>query len=70
MSIRTAKGFVVRLVSAALICAGFTQFAFAGTISSQNLVDEQARETNIARIEVLLASERVAEQFTALGVDV
>jgi hypothetical protein len=70
MSIRTAKGFVVRLVSAALICAGFTQFAFAGTISSQYLVDAQARETNIARIEVLLASERVAEQFTALGVDV
>jgi hypothetical protein len=67
---RTAKGFVVRLVSAALICAGFTQFAFAGTISSQYLVDAQARETNIARIEVLLASESVAKQFTALGVDV
>jgi hypothetical protein len=67
---RTAREFVVRLVSAALICAGFTQFAFAGTISSQYLADAQAREANIARLEVLLASESVAKQFAALGVDV
>ena len=70
MNIRIANGFVVRLVSVALICAGFTQFAFAGAISSQYLADAQAREANIARIEVLLASESVAQQFAALGVDV
>lgn len=70
MKMRIAKGLIVRLASAALICAGFTQFAFAGAISTQYLADVQARETSIARIEVLLASESVAKQFAALGVDV
>lgn len=70
MNKRIAKGFVVRLVSAALIFAGFTQFAFAGAINTQYLADVQARETSIARIEVLLASESVAKQFAGLGVDV
>jgi len=69
MSMRTAKGFVVRLASVALVCAGFAQFAFAGTISTQYLADMQAREASIERIDVLLASESVARQLTAFGVD-
>ena len=70
MFARVARGIIVRLASAALICAGFTQFAFAGAISSQYLADQQAREARIERIEVLLATDSVARQFAALGVDV
>lgn len=69
MIARVAKGFVVRLASVALVGAGFTQFAFAGAISSEYLADAELRAANIAHIQVLLASDSVAQQFAALGVD-
>jgi len=67
--LRKTRGLLVRLVSLALVSAGFMQFSHAGMIDTGYMVDSEAREARLARVEVLLASDDVAKQFAALGVD-
>jgi len=67
--LRKTRGFLVRLVSLALVSAGFMQFSHAGMIDTGYMVDSDAREASLARVEVLLAGDEVAKQFAALGVD-
>jgi len=69
MMLRKTRGLLVRLVSVALISAGFMQFSHAGMIDTGYMVDSEAREASLARIEVMLASDDVAKQLAALGVD-
>ena len=66
---RTFKGFLVRLVSVALVAAGFTQFSFAGVVGTEYLVEADARGASVARIEAFIAREDVAQQLRILGVD-
>ncbi|MDH3532119.1 MAG: PA2779 family protein [Gammaproteobacteria bacterium] len=64
-----ARGILVRFMSIALICMGFAQVSSGGMIGTAYLVDKDMHAASLARIEVLLASEDVAKQLTALGVD-
>ncbi len=66
---RTFKGFLVRLVSVALVATGFTQFSFAGVVGTEYLIEADARDASITRIETFLAREDVAQQLRVLGVD-
>jgi len=68
MSFR-ARGFVVRLMSVALICMGFAQTSSAGMISTGYLIDSETRDASFARVEVLLARQDVERQLLAFGVD-
>lgn len=60
---------LLHVVSLALVCTGFAQVSHAGVIETGYLVEKEHRAASIARIEVLLASERVAAQLESLGVD-
>jgi hypothetical protein len=63
------RGFVVRLMSVALICVGFVQTSSAGIISTSYMLDNQMRDASLARIELLLARQDVEQQLLAFGVD-
>ena len=69
MIFNKARGFLVRFVSLAIVCAGFAQASVAGVVGTEYLVDADARGASIERIETFLAREDVARQLIALGVD-
>ncbi len=58
----------LHIVSLALVCGGFTQ-AHAGVIETGYLIDQEAQAARLDRVELLLASDSVARQLEALGVD-
>lgn len=60
---------LLHVVSLALVCVGFAQASHAGVIGTGYLVDQESRGASLARVEVLLASEKVAGQLESLGVD-
>jgi len=67
--LRKARVFTVRLVSLALVATGFIPFAHADVIDTGYMVDSESREASLAHIQVMLASDAVANQLDALGVD-
>ncbi len=60
---------LLHLTSIAIVCAGFTQVSYAGVIETGYLVDQESRVASLARLDVMLASDNVARQLEALGVD-
>lgn len=69
MMANTLRGFLVRLLSVALVAAGFAQFSMAGVVGTEYLVEADARAASMDRIEAFLARDDVAQQLRALGVD-
>lgn len=69
MMAKTFRGFLVRLLSVALVAAGFAQFSLAGVVGTEYLVEADARAASLERIETFLARDDVAQQLLALGVD-
>ena len=69
MILKKFRGFLFRLVSIALITAGFAQVSFAGVVGTEYLVEVDARADALSRIEVFLARADIAEQLQAFGVD-
>jgi hypothetical protein len=43
--------------------------SYAGVIETGYLVDQESRDASLARLDVMLASDNVARQLEALGVD-
>lgn len=69
MKFRRSRGIFVRVLSIALVTAGFTQASWAGMVGTDYIVEANAREASLARVEALLASDDVATQLQSLGVD-
>ena len=69
MMAKNLRGFLVRLLSVALVAAGFAQFSMAGIVGTEYLVEADARTASLERIETFLARDDVAQQLRALGVD-
>jgi hypothetical protein len=69
MKFKRTRGLFVRLVSIALVSAGFAQTAFAGTISTDYLIESEARDARIEKVESVLARDEVAAQMEKMGVD-
>ena len=63
------KGIWVRVISIAILSAGFAQVSFAGTIDTGYLVEADAHAASLDRIQTMLAREEVANEFRAFGVD-
>lgn len=68
MKSNTLREFLLRLLSVALISMGFMQVSSAGMIGTEYLVESDAREASLARLEVLLAKQEISEQLEAFGV--
>lgn len=69
MNLKLMRGFLLRLLSVALVSAGFAQFSFAGVVGTEYLVEADARAASLERIETFLARADVAQQLSAFGVD-
>jgi len=69
MNFRRSRGIFVRILSITLVTAGFTQASWAGMVGTDYIVEANAREASLARVEALLASDDVATQVQSLGVD-
>lgn len=63
------REFLLRLLSVALISMGFMQVSSAGMIGTGYLIESDAREASLQRLEVLLAKQDVADQLQAFGVE-
>lgn len=69
MKSNTAREFLVRLLSIALISMGFMQVSSAGMIGTEYLIETEARQATLERLDVLLAKKQVAQQLMSLGVE-
>lgn len=69
MKYRRSRGVFVRILSIALVTAGFTQTSWAGMVGTDYIVEANAREASLTRVETLLARDDVASQLQSLGVD-
>lgn len=69
MKLNRLRTGILHLISIAIVCAGFTQVSYAGVIETGYLVDQESRAASLARLDVMLASDNVARQLEALGVD-
>jgi hypothetical protein len=69
MKFKRSRGIFVRILSVALVTAGFAQTAFAGTIATDYMLESEARDERIARVEAILARDDVAAQMEKMGVD-
>ncbi|MDH3400658.1 MAG: PA2779 family protein [Chromatiales bacterium] len=59
---------VTRLMAVAIISMGFVQVSAAGVIGTQQMVNSEARQDQLARMESLLARQDVAGQLALYGV--
>jgi hypothetical protein len=69
MKFRKSRAFFVRVISLALVSAGFAQISFAGVVGTDYMLEAEARNASLARVESLIAREDVAQQLQAFGVD-
>lgn len=56
------------LVSVAILSLGFAQFSTAGVIDSNDVINAEARDARISRIDAIIARADVADQLRSLGV--
>jgi type II secretory pathway component PulJ len=63
------RNFVIRLVSLSLLSLGLAQVSGAAMIGTQQVVQSEARDARLTRVESILARDDVARQLVAFGVD-
>ena len=69
MRSKILRNFVIRLASISLLSLGLMQASSAAMIGTQQVVQSQARDARITRLETMFAREDVARQLVAFGVD-
>lgn len=68
MKVSILQHIVTRLMAVAIISMGFVQVSSAGVIGTQQMVNSEARQDQLARVESLLARQDVAQQLAYYGV--
>ena len=63
------RNFVVSLVSLSLLSLGLAQTSSAAMIGTQQVVQSEARDARVTRVETILRRDDVARQLVAFGVD-
>jgi hypothetical protein len=63
------RNFIVRLVSLSLLSLGLAQASGAAMIGTQQVVQSEARDARLIRVETILGRDDVARQLVAFGVD-
>lgn len=63
------RNFIVRLVSLSLLSLGLAQASGAAMIGTQQVVQIEARDARLIRVETILGRDDVARQLVAFGVD-
>jgi hypothetical protein len=68
MMFEKSKGILVRVISVAILSAGFAQVSWAGTIDTSYMIEADAHATSLNNIQTLLAQEEFAVQLQKMGV--
>lgn len=68
MQFSSMHHFVCRLVTVAIICMGFVQASGAGMINTQQMIDGEARQEQLTRMESFLLRQDIADQLIQHGV--
>jgi hypothetical protein len=68
MMFEKSKGILVRVISVAILSAGFAQVSWAGTIDTGYMIEADERTTSLNKIQTLFAQEEVAVQLQKMGV--
>ncbi len=63
------RNIVVRLVSLSLLSLGLAQTSGAAMIGTQQVVQSEARDASVMRVQTILTRADVASQLVAFGVD-
>lgn len=63
------RNFVARLVTVSLLSLGLAQVSGAAMIGTHQVVQSEARDARIERVEMILAREDIAKQMVRFGVD-
>jgi hypothetical protein len=63
------RNFVIRLVSLSLLSLGLAQASGAAMIGTQQVIQSEARDARVTRVESFLARQDVAIQLAMFGVD-
>ncbi len=63
------RNIVVRLVSLSLLSLGLAQTSGAAMIGTQQVVQSEARDASVMRVQTILTRADVASQMVAFGVD-
>jgi hypothetical protein len=69
MRSKILRNFLINLVSISLLSLGLSQTASAGVIGTQMVIQSEARDARITRVEATLARNDVARQLVLFGVD-
>lgn len=69
MRSKSLRNFVVRLVSLSLLSLGLAQASGAAMFGTQQVIQSEARDARITRVEMILARQDVARQLILFGVD-
>lgn len=69
MKSNTSRVFLIRLLSIALISMGFMQASSAGIVGTEYLIETEARQSTLDRLDTLFAQQRIVEQLQSLGVE-
>jgi hypothetical protein len=64
-----AKRLMVWIMSFSLLGTSLPSITYAGTISTQKLIETQQTDTSRARVEEFISRDNVRDQMVALGVD-
>jgi hypothetical protein len=64
-----AKRLMVWIMSFSLLGTSLPSITYAGTISTQKLIETQQTDTSRARVEEFISRDSVRDQMVALGVD-
>lgn len=68
MNFSSLNRTVLRLVTVAIISTSFVQVSSAGVIGTQQMITTAERQDRLARMELLLARQDVADQLNHYGV--
>ena len=69
MRSKMLRNCVVNLVSLSLLSLGLAQASSAAMIGTERVIQSEARDARISRVETILAREDVASQLVLFGVD-
>jgi type II secretory pathway component PulJ len=69
MRSRKFQNFVINLVSLSLLSLGLAHASSAAMIGTERVIQSEARDARINRVETILARQDVAQQLAHFGVD-
>ncbi|MEM8814265.1 MAG: PA2779 family protein [Pseudomonadota bacterium] len=63
------RSMMLNVMTVSVMCLGWSQASFGGVVDTGYLIESEARDASLARVEAFLARQDVERQLLSLGVD-